>query len=77
MPVEIRELVINASLTEEAGKDNGVSILLKEDKEELNNKIKALERKIEMQGKMLERKIAKECLAEVQEMLLERERNLR
>ena len=78
MPVEIRELVINASLREsarEGGEQN--SLLQESDREELNERIKSLEKKIRMQSKTLEQKIVRECLAEVRDLIAEQERNLR
>lgn len=78
MPIEIRELVINASLKEQA-KEGGPSstILQSEDQEKLYQKIEQLEKKLQDQSAMLEQKILKECLDEVKELLNERERNLR
>ena len=78
MPVEIRELVINASLREsarEGGEQN--SLLQESDREELNERIKSLEKKNRMQSKTLEQKIVRECLAEVRDLIAEQERNLR
>jgi len=78
MPIEIRELVINASLKDQA-KEAGPSntLLQSEDQAKLHQKIEGLEKKLQQQSAILERKILKECLAEVKELLNERERKLR
>ncbi len=78
MPIEIRELVINASLKEQA-KEGGTSstILQSEDQNKLYQKIEQLEKKLRQQSVMLEQKILKECLEEVKELLNERARKLR
>ena len=78
MPIEIRELVINASLKEQAkGEGPSLHLLHQDDLTNLEQKIASLEKQLADQAVHLEKRILKECFSEVKALFKERDRQLR